>query len=392
MLLKLIALAIAGLSGAAFAQSTVTLSGLVDAGYNAQSIQTASIMDTKTAAAANGSATSQFNVTVEEKLGNGMAVKFFGETDFLVTSGATGTNAGGKGLFDSANWLELSGNWGALKAGNINTAGLYAEIAAQPFGTAIGSGISGQFGRLSRAGVNGKMSDGTAGLGGLNEGQYVASAGATVAAGARSVRVQNSLYYNTPTFSGFTAGLHYAAKNSDAAVAAAGNTAGFVAWNASYNNGPINVHYVNEQYSAGAIAPQGGISSTTAGMQLLANEKVTHNMLTGNYTWGPATVYAGWTSSKSSGSAAATTPADAKSWNLGLKYQVMGNLSLAANILKVDDKLVGNQDRNLDAVGFDYDLSKRSTIYGRYEKGDLDRADGNNGNFSRYQVGLRHSF
>jgi predicted porin len=125
-------------------------------------------------------------------------------------------------------------------------------------------------------------------------------------------------------------------------------------------------------------------------MQLLANEKVTHNMLTGNYTFGPATVYAGWTSSKSSGTA--TTMADARSWNLGLKYQVMGSLSLAANILKVDDKLAGNQDRNLNAIGFDYDLSKRSAVYGRYETGDNDRADSANGNFSRYQVGLRHSF
>jgi predicted porin len=387
---KIIALAIAGLSSAAFAQSNVTISGIADYGYYSQSIQTGSIMDTKTSAAGNGSATSQLNFTITEKLGNGMSVKFFGETDFAAASGASGTNLGGIGLFNSTNWLELSGGFGSLKAGNINTAGLYAEIGAQPFGTAIGSGISGTFGRLSRAGINGKMADGTAGLGGLAEGQYVASAAAAVAAGARSVRVANSLSYTTPSFSGFTAGLQWAAKNSDSAVAAAGNTAGFVAVNAQYNNGPVNVYYVNEQYSAGSVAPQGGISSTTAGMQLLANEKVTHNMLTGNYTFGPATVYAGWTSSKSSGTA--TTMADARSWNLGLKYQVMGSLSLAANILKVDDKLAGNQDRNLNAIGFDYDLSKRSAVYGRYETGDNDRADSANGNFSRYQVGLRHSF
>jgi len=35
---KIIALAIAGLSSAAFAQSTVTLSGLIDVGYYSQSI------------------------------------------------------------------------------------------------------------------------------------------------------------------------------------------------------------------------------------------------------------------------------------------------------------------------------------------------------------------
>lgn len=387
---KIIALAIAGLSSAAFAQSNVTLSGLVDGGYYGQSLQTAGLADTKTAFASNGSATSQFNITVTEDLGNGMKAKFFGETDWNPGNTAAGTTTAGAspgtGLLNSMNYLELSGNWGSVRGGTINTDGLYAEIAAQPFGTAIGSGISGAFGRLSRAGSNGQYAAGTAGLV-ASEGEQ---AGGT--AGARSVRVNSSLSYTSPSFSGFQFGLQWAKKNDESLpVANTSNTAGFVGIGLRYNNGPINVHYVNEQITGSS---QGGASANT-GASMVANEKITHNMLTGNYTFGPATIYAGWTSSKNNQNTGAATDTNARSWNVGLKYQVMGNLSLAANVLRVDDKTTTDKDRNLNAVGFDYDLSKRSTVYGRYESGDNDRssATGNGvGGFSRYQVGLRHSF
>ena len=56
---KLIALAIAGLSGAAFAQTNVTLSGLVDVGYMSQSIQTAGTRLACNAARSAGSAGSK---------------------------------------------------------------------------------------------------------------------------------------------------------------------------------------------------------------------------------------------------------------------------------------------------------------------------------------------
>jgi predicted porin len=386
MLWKIIALAIAGLSSAAFAQSTVTLSGLVDGGYYSQSMQTSTIMDTKTAFAVNGSSTSALFLTVTEDLGNGMKARFFGESDWQPGGVAA---AAGTGLLNSYTYLELSGGFGSVKGGILNTAALYATIAAQPFGTGIGSGISGAFGRLSRAGSNGTFGTGTAGLV-TAEGENATAASTTVGiAGARSVRVNNSLSYTTPSFSGFTAGLQWAAKNADSAVAAAGNSAGFMALNAAYNNGPINVHFVNEQTSAGSVAaPAAGI-----GAALGANEKITHNILAGNYTMGPATIYAGWSSSKSSGVAVQT--ADSRSWNLGLKYAVSGALSLAGQVLRVDDKLVGNQDRNLNALGLDYAISKRTTAYGRYETGDNDKSSvtGNSiGGFSRWQAGMKHTF
>jgi predicted porin len=378
---KLIALAIAGLSGAAFAQSNVTISGNLDMGYYAQSMQTATIMDTKAGAAANGSSTSTFRFTGSESLGGGMTAGFQLENDL-----AAGASSSSSVINAGSSFLSLAGNWGSLKAGNVNTAGLTAGTTAQPFGTAIGGAYSGAFARLSRAGINGTSAAGaTAGY--LAEGENASTtAGAAGISGTRTVRVNSSLVYATPSFSGFAASLQWAAKNSDAAVVATGNTAGFTGLGLTYNNGPINVAYANEQVAVGAVVPTGG------GVPLgTVNEKVTHNLLAGNYTFGPATVYAGWTSSKSN----ITGNADSRSWNLALKYAVTGALSLMANVVKVDDKLVGNSDRNLNGLGLDYALSKRTTAYGRYETGDNDKSAvvGNGiGNFSRYQIGMRHTF
>jgi predicted porin len=362
---KLIALAIAGLSGAAFAQSTVTVSGNVDLGYYSGSFQTATAMDNKTAAASNGSSTSSLTFSGSEALGNGMKANFVLSTDFVAGSNAST-------LLNSQNYLELAGGFGSVKLGNINNAALIALMGSQPYGTAIGSGNSGGFSRLSRSGNNGAFGAIVA------EGETISALTTAPSSGARMVRTNNSLMYSTPSFSGFSASYQYAAKNSDAAVAAAGNTAGMGELGLAYNNGPINVWFTNTQINVGSVAvnPAG------------ANEKVTHNQLTGNYTFGPATVYAGWTSSKSS--VAAT--ADSRSWNLALKYAISGALSAGINVVKVDDKLIGNQDRSLTGLGLDYALSKRTTAYGRYENGDNDKAASGTGNFTRYQIGMRHSF
>ncbi|MDP1735242.1 MAG: porin [Sulfuritalea sp.] len=359
---KLIALAIAGLSSAAFAQSNVTISGNMDLGYYSGSFQTTTAMDNKTAAAANGSSTSSLTFSGSEALGGGMKAGFVMSTDY--TAGGNATN-----FLNSQNFLELAGNWGSLKLGNINNAALIANMGSQPYGTAIGSANSGNFSRLSRAGNNGAF--GAV----VNEGETVGATGAPTS-GARMVRTNNSMMYSTPSFSGFSASYQWAAKNADAA--AAGDTIGLQELGLAYNNGPINVWFTNTQMSAGVdgVAP------------LNANEKVTHNQLTGNYTFGPATVYAGWTSSKSS--VAAT--ADSRSWNLALKYAFTGALTGGINVVRVDDKLTLNQDRSLTGLGLDYAMSKRTTAYGRYENGDNDKSNGATGKFTRYQVGLRHSF
>jgi predicted porin len=380
---KLIALAIAGLSSAAFAQSTVTISGLVDLGYNNINNQTAAAgKDTQQTWAGNGSSTSTIVFSGTEALGGGLTAGFLLASDFTAGANQIGGVAAptaqtpfANQMFNSQNYLELkSATMGSFKMGTINDASLYTSSASQPFGTAIGSGYSGAFARLNGTGV----------VNVVNTGALTTIAAGASGAGARLVRVGNSAMYETPSFSGFSASLLHVFKNDNDQYA----TAGQQELGLKYNNGPINVHYAYYKIDAGNNVTAGGIVGTT----------VKHNMLGGNYTFGPATVYGGWTSSK--GNAAAGTTVDARSWNIALKY-AMGNWGFMANVLRVDDKMPivaavnGDQDRNLTGLGLDYSMSKRTTAYVRYEGGDNDKSSNtgsNTGAFTRWAAGVRHSF
>ncbi|BAO30885.1 porin [Sulfuritalea hydrogenivorans] len=377
---KIIALAIAGLSSAAFAQSNVTISGLVDLGYANTNTQTAANgKDTSQTWAGNGSSTSTIVFSGTEALGGGMNAGFFLASDFTAganqlggTAAPTTTTPFANQMFNSQNYLTLnSASWGSVKVGTINNASLSTSSASQPFGTAIGSGLSGSFGRLAGLGAVNVVTTANTVTG------AVGAAGGVATSGTRLVRVGNSAMYETPSFGGFSASVLHVFKNDNDQYA----TAGQQELGLKYNNGPANVHYAYYKFDGGSNMTAGLVSAT-----------VKHNMLGGNYSFGPATVYAGWTSSK--GSNAAGTTVDARSWNIALKY-AMGNWAFMANVLKADDKLVADQDRNLTGLGLDYSMSKRTTAYVRYENGDNDKssATGSNvGAFTRWAAGVRHSF
>jgi predicted porin len=389
---NLIALALAGLSSAAFAQSTVTISGNIDLGYQNTNTETAAAgKDTRQQWAGNGSSTSTLVFSGTEALGGGMTAGFLLASDY--TAGANQNSsafaaAGANQMFNSQNYFSLGGNWGTVKVGTVNNTGLDAGLAAQPMGTAIGGGYSGNFSRLRGMG---------------NAGDWmVASA---LNGGTRLVRSSNSFKYESPSFSGFSATLVHVFKNDNDQYGSFGQQE----LGLKYNNGPINVVYdysVFKGTGAGTAATTtlgttGGVVTATAAVAATGNAwsamngmaDLKHNMLSGNYTFGPATVYAGWTSSKGMSIGAGDT-VNSRSWNIALKYAV-GNWALMANFLKDDDKLVADVDRKLTGLGVDYSLSKRTTSYVRYENGDnnTSAASGSNtGAFTRWAAGVRHTF
>ncbi|MBK8760908.1 MAG: porin [Sulfuritalea sp.] len=371
---KIIALAIAGLSSAAFAQTNVVIQGLFDTGYQNFSAETAGVT-TKTNrwGSASNSATTNFTLVVNEDLGGGMKAGLWLETDPAAGSNqlagaaaapAGGAAAGTTAVWNSQNYLWVSGNFGKVSLGFMNNFALTSALTSQPFGVGMGGGYSGAFGRLAGANVIGAPA-------------FVALGANT--AGVRDIRANNSIRYDTPTWSGFSAGLIYRSPNSGAN--AAGDADGQVQMGLNYNNGPLNVSYTNSSVMS-------NIQSLTLGA---AN--TTHNLLGANYTFGTFTLMAGWTSSKNNVAPARTV--DSRSWNVAGKWQATPTLAVMANVLKADDKLVANQDRDLNALGLDYSMSKRTTAYVRWESGDNDKSaatGSGTGKFTRTALGLRHSF
>jgi predicted porin len=345
---KIIALAVAGLmSGAAFAQTNVTISGLLDIGLNNAKAEGKSASNN---AAYNNAGTSQITFRAQEDLGGGMKAGAVAETQL---------NGGTLGNFQK--YIFVGGGFGELSFGQRTNFSTTTATTAQPFGTALGSGYSGTFGRLA-----GWASNATGAI--INS---------TATAGNRDVRADGSVRYDSPNMQGFTAGLSYKPKNVGIAANETTASTGHMNLGLNYGVGPMKVSYAYAK-----IANTAPASAT--------DDSTKHNLLGANYNFGPATVYAGYTTSKANDGAGATT-ADSRSWNLGLRYAVTGNVAVLANYLKDNDKTIGNDDRKLFALGLDYGFSKRTTAYARYETVDSD-TNAAGGKLTTYSAGLRHTF
>lgn len=167
---KLIALAVAGLSTAAFAQSNVTVYGRANLGfdsYSATGSAAGAAQDYKgrTRVFDNGS---RIGFRGEENLGNGLKASFVIESGVNIDSG-TNTGQGGQAstsvgtLGTRSSWLALGGNWGEVRLGRQDLYwgdGVLNQTSANYINTAttlssgVGSGIvGGPTNRTSNAGV-----------------------------------------------------------------------------------------------------------------------------------------------------------------------------------------------------------------------------------------------
>lgn len=116
---KIIALAVAGLvSGAAFAQSNVTVFGIVDAGYQYSWDNYTSGTKDAGKIKAGGHDGSRVGFRGTEDLGNGLKANFEMVAGFDLDTG----KSYGNGLMSEGAFIGLSGDkWGAIKAGYIAT-------------------------------------------------------------------------------------------------------------------------------------------------------------------------------------------------------------------------------------------------------------------------------
>jgi predicted porin len=164
------------------------------------------------------------------------------------------------------------------------------------------------------------------------------------------------------------------------------NAYGYMDTTLNYANGPLVAAYSTAKIEAGAYIPVG----TGVAGPLDANAEIKHTAFAANYTMGAATVYAGMTTSKTTGQASATT-FDVKSSNVAIKYAVTPMIDVLANTVKVTDK-PGAKDQSLNAVSAIYKMSKSTSAYATYQKGDTNKADAAAGEYKQTIVGLRHQF
>ena len=204
----LLALAALAASSAAFAQSYVTLYGVMDA-----SVESVKGAHTMTRVSSDNLSSSRIGVKGSEDLGDGMKANFALES---AVKSDTGANGGSTYRFwDRAAWVSLSGGFGELRLGRTDT----------PIGDIAGNVLSAQsYDDLKIVGTR---------------------------AGNDYRRADNTITYFLPSLvSGLTASLQYSTANGYSSAAGA-ETTGSAAYGAAGKSYGLGVKYASGPISAG---------------------------------------------------------------------------------------------------------------------------------------------
>ncbi|RGE42717.1 porin [Comamonas testosteroni] len=199
---SLIALAVLAASGAAMAQSSVTLFGIADTGVSY--VDNASGNSSKYGVHSSGNATSRLGLRGTEDLGGGLKAGFWLEGELFGDDGnASGFN------FKRESTVRLSGNFGEVRLGRETTPTFRAGLKYDLFGA---TGIGQNMGYSDWAGTG--IADGN------------------------TIRKDNMLSYSSPNFNGFSGNISYAFDEKKYGDTKAGR---YVGGNVGYDNGPLSV-------------------------------------------------------------------------------------------------------------------------------------------------------
>ena len=370
----LIALAVLAVSGAAIAQSTVTISGNLDFAASSTGGTQAASKGSTIATTTGTSTTSVFRFIAVEDLGGGM--KATAQYNFdprtlandatantLNVSGAPTANTT-TGLSRDELFVGLSGGFGNIRLGSPNSIGLNAWQPSSPLGTGIGSGYTG-------GGVATTMTN-----------SFV------------QTRYSRSVRWDSAVMNGFQVAVLYAPGNDEVA---AGTTAQRIPNNRQatefglrYAAGPLTVAYANVAQAAQTNAT-GWYSSTT----LVNAKKTAANILSASYTMGATTLHAGMNSGDrlAAFSAADGSAVDSKGSSIGITHNI-GAIGLMASY-RTQEAKSGTAGAAVKAsvAGFraDYNLSKTAAVYAGYEKFD-NGVNTTTNETTIASVGLRKSF
>ena len=359
---SLIALAVLAASGAAMAQSSVTLFGIVDTNVsyldgvsNAAGTNT----DSKYGIGTSGNATSRLGFRGVEDLGGGLKAGFWLEGEIFGDDGnAAGFN------FKRRSTVSLMGGFGEVRMGRDLTPNYSKTISYDLFGQ---TGI-GQFMGWTDWASNSDF--GTA----------------VPTADANNVRASNMISYFTPNFGGLTAGLGYGFDEQTT-----GKAGRYVGGYVAYDNGPLSLAASYDQRDL-------LVNGLVAGSAVLDRDTFT---LGGSYNLNVVKLNAIVQQSKYK---ALGESEKVNAYALGVSAPV-GAGEVKLQYALYDNKIIESKAHHI-SLGYVHNLSKRTAVYGTVSY--MDNKDASKLNLSAkglgtidaragdsqtgYQVGIRHAF
>lgn len=339
---------------AAATQSGVTIYGIADMGFAAESGGASGKVRKLTSGIASGS---RLGFKGTEVIGDGLSAFFLLEMGIGLDTGAS--QQGGL-TFGRQSYVGLMGDFGSVSAGRQYTPFYLITLAVDPF--------LGGFGGNS-----------------TNLVPYTAASG----------RLENQIRYTSPKYSGIRIDLAYGF----------GETAG--------SNSPNSQYDGNITYEDGPLFLGVGYhhrNNNTSSLSSIESAKQT--IFGATYNFGILKAHAGYGIDKGPNSSplrnttnpyrsvvAPTASTDSTDLVLGVSVPFGASTFLASYVQK-NDKTVRNQDATQWGVGYMYAFSKRTDVYSGYAKINNKRGAGytvgsvieTGSGDSAFQLGLRHRF
>ena len=356
----------------AFAQTAVTLTGRMDAGYQSLKYfgQSTSLITQ------NGASTSAIKFTATEELGGGVKAGFMYEIDPLLISGngnttlnvtskvteatqaGLATNSAATTALLQVNATQQAGltgkgeqyvlisdaQLGSLKMGTPNTATLDAFGAGSPFGTAVGSGY-----------------------------------GSTGLIFADLTRIESTAKYESPVFNGFQVSYLLGPKN-DTPYGTYSSTSGTTLYTKRANVSELGLHYIQGPLTLRGVILSSAVGPNVSTTTTSNNVTTKTTTLGGSYDFGIMKVH-GTIQNQLADNTVASSNTDTKATAIGLTYPMGANRVLFKySTLKRDAgtaNAVGQKSTML-GFGLERDLSKNTYVYARYESAKFNHltADG----------------
>lgn len=333
---SLIALAVLAASGAAMAQSSVTLYGRLDASLAQTSKEvTGSAKVKQTGINSNNLNTTFWGLKGSEDLGGGLRANFGLESGFAMDTGV-----GNTGLFERKAIVGLSGAFGAVDLGRNYTA--YDSL---------------------RAATNN-----------IYDSNF-ATTGDVWNTGIKDYanRTSNSVTYTSPSFGGISGQVGYAFGENKQVAPNVGDATDTLSLHVKYANGPLLVGYgYQEEKLTQAVGT--------------ASDKIKYNLVGASYDFGMAKLVGSYNQAK-------TNALKDKEYQVGVSVP-FGAAAIAAGYSnsKSEGFNANNKGTGASLVGT-YNLSKRTTVYAGYE---ATKVESNNAatttKATNFATGVRHTF
>jgi predicted porin len=332
---SLIALAVLAASGAALAQSSVQVYGIVDAWVGSERLQVDNGNGLQgvrqTLLGSGGISGSRFGFKGTEDLGGGLKANFLLEQGFSIDDGKAAEV--GK-QFSRQAYVGFSGGFGEVKLGKIWTA--YDDISG-----ATNSAFDSAFSATAKV----------------------------FASGLYNPNPNNGLYYATPSFGGFSGALSYALGEDKSATQSASKV-----WAAhvKYEEGPIFAGLAYQREDDG----------------IPGNDAIKFTRLNGSYDFGVVKALASY---------GRVTAGNDKTneYHLGADVPLGGNLTLSGGYAYSKLKVAGASSGKARGIGIalGYNLSKRTMAYAGVNNSKWEDSTGQTVlKYNLYAVGVKHTF